>query len=41
MTASKRLMDIGLALVLVVIRALPTLVVALWVLAVDGQGVLV
>ena len=39
MTASKRLMDIGLALVLVVILALPTLVVALWVLAVDGRPV--
>ncbi|WP_422028894.1 sugar transferase [Roseovarius sp.] len=39
MTASKRLMDIGLALILVVILALPTLVVALWVLAVDGRPV--
>lgn len=39
MTASKRLMDIGLALILVVILALPTLVIALWVLAVDGRPV--
>ena len=37
MTLAKRLMDIGLALLLVIALAVPILVIALWVLVVDGR----
>lgn len=40
MTLSKRLMDIILALLLLVVLALPMLAIALWVLIVDGRPVL-
>ena len=39
MTLAKRLMDIGLALLLVIALAVPILVIALWVLVVDGRPV--
>ncbi|KZY34314.1 sugar transferase [Roseovarius sp. HI0049] len=39
MTLSKRLMDIGLALLLLIVLAAPILIIALWVLIVDGRPV--
>jgi lipopolysaccharide/colanic/teichoic acid biosynthesis glycosyltransferase len=39
MTPSKRAMDLALALGLAVLLALPCLVIALWILAVDGRPV--
>mgnify|MGYP005838297479 CR=1 FL=1 len=40
MTPAKRAMDIGLAIVLMVILAVPMLVIALWIRALDGRPVL-
>ncbi|MEQ8897752.1 MAG: sugar transferase [Roseovarius sp.] len=40
MTPSKRLMDLGLALLLLIVLAVPILIVALWVLVSDGRPVL-
>ena len=39
MTASKRLMDLCLALVLLIALAMPMLIIAIWVLVVDGRPV--